>query len=116
MKPTTIDAAFRKLIERRRALLAQIPQLTEHERQEHEAEMNDWIDRAAGEESERVLHMLAEGERTELREIEAALARIAEHRFGTCESCGRGIGAKRIEAIPEARRCRDCADSRRAVG
>ncbi len=45
----------------------------------------------------------------ELVEIEAALARIAEGTFGTCELCGGAIGRDRLRALPEARRCLACS-------
>ena len=44
-----------------------------------------------------------------LTEIDAAQARLAEGRYGRCESCGRPISAARLEARPVARTCIDCA-------
>ena len=44
----------------------------------------------------------------ELREIEAALTRIAERSFGICSDCGEEIAAERLAAIPQATRCHDC--------
>lgn len=45
----------------------------------------------------------------ELAEIEAALARLAEGSYGTCQSCGGPMGLQRIRAIPEARFCVGCS-------
>jgi DnaK suppressor protein len=45
----------------------------------------------------------------ELAEIEAALGRLAEGRYGTCQSCGGPMGLQRIRAIPEARFCVGCS-------
>lgn len=45
----------------------------------------------------------------ELREIEAALARIAEGTYGACEVCGGAIGRDRLRALPEVRRCVSCS-------
>jgi DnaK suppressor protein len=46
---------------------------------------------------------------TELREaldeVDAALKRLEEGVFGTCEVCGKPIGAARLEAMPAARLC-----------
>ncbi len=47
--------------------------------------------------------------RRELQEIEAALQRIQEGRYGTCLSCGGPIGLQRLRAIPEARFCMSCS-------
>ncbi|HZT46092.1 MAG TPA: TraR/DksA C4-type zinc finger protein [Gaiellaceae bacterium] len=40
-----------------------------------------------------------------LAEIDAALARIDDGTFGTCERCGKEIGAERLEALPWATLC-----------
>jgi len=45
------------------------------------------------------------------RAIEAALARIAQDRFGVCEKCGSPISKARLEAVPWTRLCRDCKES-----
>ena len=41
-------------------------------------------------------------------EIEAALDRLAEGTYGTCESCSRPIPFERLEAISQARYCVAC--------
>lgn len=47
--------------------------------------------------------------RDSLGEIDAALARIAAGTYGACERCGNEIGAARLEALPSARWCLECA-------
>jgi RNA polymerase-binding protein DksA len=54
---------------------------------------------------------LEEGAQQTLADVEAALARIEDGSFGTCEVCGKPIGAARLAAIPWARLCID--DQRR---
>ncbi len=44
----------------------------------------------------------------EILEIDAALARIADGTYGTCEICGQPIEAERLAAMPEARTCTPC--------
>ena len=41
----------------------------------------------------------------EVRDINAAQARLAAGTYGTCVECGRPIGKKRLEAYPTAKRC-----------
>lgn len=41
--------------------------------------------------------------------VAAALLRIAEGTYGTCESCGRPIDPRRLSAAPESVLCIDCA-------
>ena len=43
-----------------------------------------------------------------LKAIDAALARIDEGTFGTCERCGQPIPEERLEALPYATLCIDC--------
>ena len=51
----------------------------------------------------------SEGVRRELADIDAALARIEEGRYGRCLKCGGPIGLQRLRAIPEARYCVSCS-------
>jgi DnaK suppressor protein len=52
---------------------------------------------------------MRERERTQLREVEAALAALDAGTYGTCRNCGKPIAAARLEAIPWAQLCIDCA-------
>jgi hypothetical protein len=53
--------------------------------------------------------------RRELAEIDAALQRIEQGRFGTCLACGGPMGLQRMRAIPEARYCVGCSGQRSEV-
>ncbi|MBY4128573.1 TraR/DksA C4-type zinc finger protein [Rhodococcus fascians] len=44
----------------------------------------------------------------ELRELDAAAARLAAGTYGDCDRCGTAIPAIRLEALPAARRCVQC--------
>jgi RNA polymerase-binding protein DksA len=48
----------------------------------------------------------------ELRDIEAAQARIKAHDFGACIDCGVRIPVDRLRAYPTAQRCLDCQRQR----
>jgi DnaK suppressor protein len=48
-----------------------------------------------------------------LREIEDALRKFDEGTYGSCESCGDQIAEARLEAMPAARLCINCASKRR---
>lgn len=41
--------------------------------------------------------------------IDAALARLDEGTYGVCERCGRPIAEERLEALPYATTCIECA-------
>jgi len=46
-----------------------------------------------------------------VQEIDAALARIDNGTFGTCENCGKAILVGRLEALPYARHCTACSET-----
>ena len=48
------------------------------------------------------------GAARELAQIEAALARIADGRYGVCIDCGEAIPPARLDANPAATRCTRC--------
>lgn len=52
---------------------------------------------------------LIENEQTTLEAIELALARIDSGGFGRCEECDGAISRPRLQAIPYAVHCIDCA-------
>jgi len=46
----------------------------------------------------------------ELRELDGALARMADGTYGECADCGRDIGFARLMAQPAALRCVQCQE------
>jgi len=46
--------------------------------------------------------------RSNLHDVDRALAKIAAGTYGTCERCGNPIAEERLEAIPWALLCIDC--------
>jgi DnaK suppressor protein len=50
--------------------------------------------------------------RQHLAQIEAAMVRLAEGRYGRCENCGQPIGAARLAARPVTTACIGCASRR----
>ena len=59
-------------------------------------------------EAEALAHTLRET----LTEVEKALEKMDEGTFGTCEGCGNPIAEPRLEAMPAASLCIDCASKR----
>lgn len=53
---------------------------------------------------------LDEHESAELRQVEAALARIEAGTYGLCIDCGMDIPPARLQAAPEAPRCIACQE------
>ncbi len=48
-----------------------------------------------------------------LEDVDRAIGKIDNDRYGVCESCGATIPATRLEAMPTARMCITCASKKR---
>ncbi|MDX2926513.1 MULTISPECIES: TraR/DksA C4-type zinc finger protein [Streptomyces] len=57
---------------------------------------------------------LAASARMVLADVEAALDRIAEGRYGNCHLCRRAIDRERLVIVPQARYCARCQQVREA--
>ena len=55
---------------------------------------------------------LAGSLRESLNDVEAALVKLDNGTYGTCEGCGQPIDPARLEAKPAARLCMECASRR----
>ncbi|MDQ1373056.1 MAG: DnaK suppressor protein [Actinomycetota bacterium] len=55
---------------------------------------------------------LAASLRDALEDVEHALAKHTDGTYGLCETCGKPIATTRLEAMPTARSCIDCASKR----
>jgi RNA polymerase-binding protein DksA len=53
-------------------------------------------------------YTLEENEERVIAAIDAALERIENGSFGTCQGCGQAIAADRLEAVPWTTQCIDC--------
>jgi DnaK suppressor protein len=51
----------------------------------------------------------AQSLRVAVEDTEAALGRMADGRYGTCQWCDRPIAFDRLKVIPHARVCRECS-------
>jgi DnaK suppressor protein len=72
----------------------------------------DAYDLASEERDREINFILSDRERAKIKEIDDALARIADSSYGICESCGLEIGEERLDALPFTRVCRDCQQDR----
>jgi DnaK suppressor protein len=46
-----------------------------------------------------------------IKDVDRALAKFEDGTYGICDSCGQPISDARIEALPAAARCVDCAST-----
>lgn len=80
-------------------------------RAERDGDRGDGLDSSdrASEECDRDINSaLSERERIKISQIDAALERIAEMKYGLCENCGFEIGEQRLVVMPFTRLCHDC--------
>lgn len=61
-------------------------------------------------------YQIHERDRMMLMQIDKALSKIAEGKYGMCEDCSSEISAKRLEARPFALFCIECQEEHEANG
>lgn len=102
-----------RLLALRQQLRERLQRLDRHLHHRDEPLPADSEERAIELQNREVLEGLDEGAAAELRQVEHALARLDAGSYGRCEGCAGVIAAARLELLPMATRCTDCA---RAVG
>lgn len=69
---------------------------------------NHMADQGTETERREVTSQMLSTRKTALYEIDLALRKINEGKYGFCESCGRPIGKRRLKFLPQARKCMKC--------
>jgi DnaK suppressor protein len=97
----------------RKRLTGDVSHLADEARRDKEnaklAPASDLADQGADSyEYEFTLSLLQNQEQT-LGEIDDALERLRQGRFGACEECGAAVGKARLQALPYTRHCVSCA-------
>lgn len=103
-----MEEARRRMLERRARLLRSA--LIEQELSREALSSVERGDSPGADEA--VAVELGDHDRRELREIDAAIARMDGGTYGRCERCGHAVGRQRLRAVPEARLCVGCAEAR----
>jgi phage/conjugal plasmid C-4 type zinc finger TraR family protein len=106
---TTLTEALEGLeSEVREKIRASMPQLADQKYIDLVGVVYDTGDEATATMQEEVDHTLLEHYLQELKEIEAARARLEGGEANVCADCGEEIGFKRLHAYPFATRCIHC--------
>jgi DnaK suppressor protein len=69
----------------------------------------DWEENAIAWEKNEALEAIEVASETEIREIRRALQRIESGEYGKCSECNQPIAKARLEAVPWATTCMECA-------
>jgi len=70
----------------------------------------DIADKASNSYTKEFLFSLSNTERDMLAQVDEAIVRIDDRRFGTCAVCEDELDKKRLEAVPWAKRCISCQE------
>ena len=112
MDSNTTEARRAQLMVRRGALAAEIRAALVAGGEQHYSDLAGQV-ADAGEAS--FAHLLADLDAAvadrhvrDLRDVDAALARLETGEYGRCEDCGTEVPAGRLDAWPEVRRCVPC--------
>ena len=70
----------------------------------------DIADKAANSYTKEFLFSLSNSERQLLKQVDEALSRIQDRRYGVCASCEDSLNLKRLQAVPWATLCIDCQE------
>lgn len=103
------DQQQARLTSKKAELEDRIARLTRDQRHVDEPVEKDFEEQASQRENDDVVDELLRESRTELTQINRALARLAAGEYGTCARCGADIGEGRLGAVPEATLCIRCA-------
>lgn len=103
-----------RLVERRRDLVAEIGGKLDESR-EHSS--NATIEQRLEGGDQALAALIADTDMTiagrsieELRDVQAALERIAGNTYGDCIDCAGPIASERLDAYPTAKRCAQCQE------
>jgi RNA polymerase-binding transcription factor len=80
-----------------------------------DAEVQDDAERSAADTQGELEFALLQMQGSTLEQIETALERLDEGRYGFCYDCGASISARRLRALPFATRCTICEQEREIV-
>lgn len=108
------DALKQKLRFRYQELIEEVRDELEHSGERHYIELagrvRDSGEKAVGDLLADLGAAIVDRHVRELREIESALQRIVDGRYGECQECGTDIAFDRLQAFPAARRCVVCQE------
>ena len=103
------DQIRNRLQQRREELRARVDHVASDLRGETVPAEGGFADHATAHSNDDVLEAIRETSRTELRQIDNALDRLAKGQYDRCERCGAAIGQERLRALPYATTCVACA-------
>lgn len=103
--------AFReKLVVKKQEILEAYNKNKSYGKEADEEGSQDIADKASNSYTKEFLFSLSNTERDMLAQVDEAIVRIDDRRFGTCVVCEDELDKKRLEAVPWAKRCISCQE------
>ncbi|MDO3378594.1 TraR/DksA family transcriptional regulator [Geoalkalibacter halelectricus] len=108
MDPERVEQARRQLLKLRQEALREVNDSLQACQDLGQDGVGDIGDISANTYNRDVLMNLSETQRQLIRDIDAALERIAQGEYGECLRCGEEIAPRRMEVRPFSRYCVEC--------
>jgi DnaK suppressor protein len=102
----------RDLVWTREQLARRLRQIRDDAGHRQQPLSRDAADRAQETENDEVLERLGQSTTALINQYQHAIERIDTGRYGICEACELPIEAERLEAVPQATDCLECARER----
>ncbi len=99
----------KKLLEMRESVASRLERLAKHTEHREEPLPQDFAEQAVAVGNDDTMFALDQELTQELQDIDRALRRLDDGSYGTCERCGESIQDARLDALPAASLCIDCA-------
>jgi len=98
----------RKLLEKKEAIVSKLSRTVAESKEVETDIARDVADKAENSYTKEFLLSLSDTDRDQLMHIDQALRSLERGSYGICQSCGRSITKKRLEALPWSVHCLDC--------
>ena len=97
-----------KLLKKKVEIVDKISETYNESKEVESGIAQDVVDKAESSYTKEFLLSLSNAEREQLLLIDEALKRIDKNELGVCQSCGKNINKKRLDAVPWTPYCIDC--------
>lgn len=108
MREQRLESVRKRLIGMREDLLAEVRRKNAEAADLRDEGVADIADLGLTDNLGELLHLLSDSKREEILNIDEALERLRQGRYGQCLGCGEAIGIERLELRPDTRYCINC--------
>lgn len=97
------------LLKQREELAARVDRTSKHLYQRDTPVSSIFSEQSVEMQSRELIYQLDGEGKEEIRQIDRALQRLSDGLYGICANCGEEIAKNRLNALPYADKCIDCA-------